>query len=157
MGMVAAGLAIVSGISSIRQGKQAEKDARAAAADTERMARENAAMIEAEAMEEKRRASQENDERAAMARAKAAASGTSTEAGTSMDLFMGAQEEKFSKEMDWLMQSSKSRQKQAIQQGKYQAKSLRNQGRAAKYDYYSSGITSIGKGVIGGMDWWKGR
>lgn len=154
MGWVSAAVSIVGGIQQIRAGKEAAKDAKAAAAEQERIARENAAADEAETMEEKRRAQIEFDEESALRRARASGSGIDTDTESSMDIFMGAQEDKYNKEIDWMLQASKSRQRKILSEARYAAGVTRAQGKQAKYSGYSSGLTGIIGGIGAGSNWW---
>jgi hypothetical protein len=191
---VAAVMSIVGGVSSMMQGRQADKEAKAAAAEQERMAREqqasaeraaleteqinrrNVANIEAETMENARKAKEAEASEAARRRALGAATGIATDQASSLDIFMGAQKDKFQSELDWLLKSGASQADIAAREGRYAANNLRtqgqtalssgyfsagqlrNQGSQAKWQGISSGLGSIGSGASGlysSTDWFK--
>jgi hypothetical protein len=143
-------MSVVSGLMSIKQGMDAKKDAKAAAAEQERIARENAAFKEAETVEQARRMQEEEDSAAAKRRAMAASTGIATDQASSLDIFMGAQEDKFSKELDWLRKSGASQADIINKQGSLAANITRSQGEQAKWQGISSGIGSVASGVSTG-------
>ena len=67
---------------------------------------------------------------------------------------MGAQEDKYIKEMDWMMQASKSRQRKIMSEARYASGVTRAQGRQAKYSGLTQGLTGIIGGLGGMTDWW---
>lgn len=138
-------LSVISGVYGIYSGMQQQKEAKAAADEQERIAQANAAREEAETMEEKRRMKEAAESETAKMRAKAAGSGGQV-AGSSMDIFMGTQEDKFRKEIDWLVSSGKSRADIIRRGGALEGSITRNQGRAAFGDSLRGGLGSIGSG-----------
>ena len=148
MGIEAA-IAIIGAASSIIGGRAARKDAKRQAAETERLGRENAANIEAETMEQKRRAEEEASEQMAMNRARAAASGVESEEG-SFDIFLGAEQDKFKSEIDWLVKSGMNQSRYAVSQAQSQANAIRSQGKAAAKQGMTGAITSLGTAYAGG-------
>ena len=134
-------VAIIGAVYSIYSGMQEKKASKAAAKEQEAMAARNAALSEAETREEAARMQQAKDEQMAKSRAKAAASGVQT--GGSMDIFMGAQDDKLRGEIDWLKKSGSSRADLIRQGGAFAASQTRQQGSTA----LASGIA----GAIGGL------
>jgi len=141
-------MAVIGGVSSIMSGRAAEKAAKQQAAEAERMARQNAANIEAETMEQKRKAERAAEEQMAESRAKAAASGVQSDAG-SFDIFLGSEEDKFKSDIDWLIKSGYSQADLARQQGMSAASSLRSQGKAAAKQGLTKGLTSFASAGMG--------
>lgn len=154
MGPIAPVISVIAGIYGIYSGMKQEDQAKKAAAQQEELARKNAANIEAEAMEEKRRTQEVADREQAKNRAKAAASGVA--GGGSMDIFMGAEEDRWQRQMDWTLKSGQSRAGIARQGGYMDASATRAQGEQAKWSMIGSGAKSA---IGGGQDlstWYKG-
>jgi hypothetical protein len=155
---VAAVMAIAGGVSSMMQGREAEKQAKAAAAEQERIAQQNAANKEAETVESARRMQAEEDAEAARRRALGAATGIATDQASSLDIFMGAQKDKFQSELDWLLKSGASQSDIIRREGALSASTTRAQGSQAKWEGISSGLSSIGSGassLYSSTDWFK--
>ncbi len=162
---VMAAMTVVSGLMSIKQGMDANKSAKAAAAEQERIAQQNAANKEAETVESARRMQAEEDSEAARRRALGAATGIATDQASSLDIFMGAQKDKFQSELDWLLKSGASQSDIIRREGALSASTTRAQGSQAKWEGISSGLSSIGSGVStgytaytnpanAGKNWW---
>lgn len=109
---------------SIKTGLDAASQQEQAAADAERIGRENAAIIEAETREEKKRMLQQQEQESGSARSKALAAGVlvTGSAETYLSDLDTAQQDA----VDWLVKSGKNRERIAINTGQYTAA----QGRA---------------------------
>lgn len=156
MAEIAAAVAIISGAYSVYSGYEQKQAAKAAAAEQERLARENAANIEAEALEEKRRAQKAADAQQADSRARAAASGVSGESPSSIDIFLGAQEDEWQKQLEWITTSAANRADIARRSGYMDAAATRMAGKAAFAEGIQSGLGSFGSAYSygGKANWW---
>ena len=151
-------MSVVSGLMQMQQGRAAEKSAKAAAAEQERIAQQNAANKEAETVESARRMQAEADTEAARRRALGAATGIATDQASSLDIFMGAQKDKFQSELDWLLKAGASQSDIIRREGALSASTTRAQGEQAKWQGISSGLGSIGSGassLYSSTDWFK--
>lgn len=137
-----AAAAAAGAIFSVVSGMNAKSDAKSAARDQERLARENAMNMESETRETERRARGQEDKVAAQRRARAAASGT--KAGGSQQTFMDSEAEEFAKEMDWLRTSGANSAAYTIAAGKSAADATRNAGDAAMWSGIASGAKQAG-------------
>ena len=149
---IAAAASIISGAYGIYSGVQQKKSAEAASKEQKQMAQRNAARTEAETMEQKRRAEQEASEQMARTRAKAGASGIKPLG--SMDIFMGSEEDKFNREIDWLVKSGASKASLEKASGYSQARQTKSAGESAMYSSLGSGLGKIGSGA---SDWWTAQ
>ena len=137
-----AAAAIGSAIFSVFQGYQAKKDAKKSAAEQEKIARQNAANIEAETQEQKRRASDQEAEVSAERRARASASGTG--GGGSQQTFMDAEADEFNRQLDWLTKSGANQANLTRKQGSAAAANTRRQGNSALWGGIGNAATSLG-------------
>ena len=129
---------------SIKAGMDAKDAASKAAAEQERLAHQNAANIEAETMEEHRRASKDAEAAEASARARAASTGIDSDEESSMGLVLNERQKEAKKQLDWIKRSGKSRADLARRSGIAQASSTRNSGSAAQWEGVAGGIRGIG-------------
>lgn len=141
---VAVAMSIFSGAMAIKGGMDAKSDAKRAAANQERMGRENAVMIEAEGKEQQRRAQIAQDKVAGEQRARANASGTTGAGSGSQATFIADEEDKFQTEIDWLKKSTASQSRLSKTGASNAASVTRSQGDAAMWGGLSSGIGTIG-------------
>ena len=155
MAQAAVILPLLSGAMSIYSGMQQKKSADAAADEQRRMGEKNAANIESETLEQKRRADQSADEQMAQSRAKAGASGVKT-AGSSFDIFMGGEEDKYQSNIDWLLKSGQSQAELARGSASSSARTTESQGEAALYGGIGDSFSSLGTGYSAGKTkgWW---
>jgi len=135
---------------SIYSGMEAKDAADRQAAEQERLARENAAAIEAETAENARRLSMQQAEREGMAMAKAAASGVKTSGSTGDYLSDMSTEHK--RELDWLKKSGASQAGIAKQSGYTQAQGTRNAGQQALNQGIAGGIKTAGSTMGWGIE-----
>jgi len=146
-------ISVISGIYGVYSGVQQSKAASKAASKEEAASRQQAALDERQYQEDASRMKVAADESLADSRARAAASGTS--GAGSLDIFTGNEEDKFNREIDWLLNAGKSRGDLTVQRGKNSADVLREQGKNAMWGSIGQGASDIGAGWTGVTDWWN--
>ncbi len=129
MAGVAAVATIFSTAFGIKTSRDAAKDQRRAAAESEALGRENAAAIEAETAESARRLSKQQAETESLAQAKAAASGAG---GKSQTTFLESMVGEHGRQLDWLKQSGRSQASIARRAGASQGRVGRSQAKATE-------------------------
>jgi len=151
-GWVVAVGAIVGAAASAYSAVSAKDTAGAAAENAEQAARENALMIEAEGLEEERRARQENQDSQAEMRARAAASGV-TSTG-SPKIYMDDEQMSFENDIAWLQKSTASRAKQQRKQGKSEFDTLTARGNARLWGGIGSSVGQLGTAASAASSAW---
>lgn len=151
-------MAIMSAVGtglSLVQGMSAAKKQEAAAEESRRLAQKNAANIEAETMEQKRREADAQKDVEAQTRARIAASGV-TGAGSPKD-YLDTMEAEHAKELDWLRKSGASRASIAKSEGNIayrQGMASASSTMAGTFSNVISGAgTTYGYGTKAG--WWS--
>jgi len=139
---------------SVYSGFQAANAQEQAAAQAERIGRDNATVIEAETREEKRRLVKQQAQTEGTAKARVAASGQ-VGAGTT-DAYLSDLSKANVEAVDWLMKSGKNRARIAISEGKYTAAS----GKAGAQGTRAAAVGNFAAGAAGTYEaginagWW---
>jgi len=142
---VAVAMMVAAGAMSVYSGMRQQKAAKAAAKEQKSIAARNASRIMAESEEEARRAQLSADKDMAKSRAKAGATGVDV-AGSSLDIFMGSQEDEWSSQIDWMGRSAGSRASITQAQGNLEAGITKDRGDAALWSGISSGFSQAAGG-----------
>jgi hypothetical protein len=130
---------------SVYAAEEAKKDRERAAAEAERIAWENARLIEAETAEEKRRLREAQKRQLGEAKAIAGASQQQLDEGSSLLAVVGSLESEQQKQVKWLQAAGDSRAQIARMGGAYEkmigqaeARAIRTQGWLKAASYASS-------------------
>ena len=149
---ISAGVAAISAGVGIYSAVSAKNEADAGAAEAEKAARENALMIEAEGLEEERRARKENQDAQAEMRARSAASGVTSEG--SPKIYMDDEQMAFENDIAWLQKSTASRAKQQRKQGKSEFDTLTARGNARLWGGIGSSVGQLGTAASAASSAW---
>ena len=153
-----AGVAAVATIAGTAYGVKSSLDAARAqdraAAEAERLGRENAAMIEAETAEQARRVREEQLKTQSLTQARAAASGAK---GGSIDIYTEEMVTEQKRQLDWLKQSGESKARLAVMGAQYTAGVGRAQASATRAGAVSTFVSGVGTFASQGekANWWN--
>jgi len=122
----------VRGVGSIKN----YRDSKDAAAETDALAKKNAQLQRAENAEVERRQVRTDAQVMGEAKARRYASGYSSEAGTSGDMYNNAVEVEQARQMTWLKESGESKAQLIEQQGSIAAGNIRREGEGELYSAF---------------------